>query len=522
MSSIPADPLNVWEHAARAFELRAPDPVRDKADVDSWRTPGTLAKRLNPATVQTPALDLIDAALMRLMDTPDGRLIITMPPQEGKSTRVAKDFILWVLKHRPWTRVVGASYGQGLANRNGRSIRNTIKSNPDLGMTLAPDNGSASEWQLDGRDGGLVSVGIGAGLTGRPADLEVIDDPIKDRKEADSEVYRQSVWDWWTDVASTRLAPGAPVVVILTRWHEDDFAGRLLAAEDGHLWEVLNIPAQADHDPEKGETDPLGREPGEFLESTRSRTLEQWQALRTRVGERTWNALYQGRPTSATGGIFKRKSFKRYDRPLWLEREDGTRIVTGFDDLVLSWDMTFKDTEGTDKVAGHVWGRIGADTYLLDRVNRRMDFVETLAAFKALAARWPQALLKLVEDKANGPAVIAMLGRTVPGIVPIEPDGSKVARAAAVSPLVEAGNVWLPASLGVDGEPFAPWADEVIEECAGFPTAKHDDDVDALSQALNRLVVMPLRAGADFGDGTGIVHHADLDPSMANFGAYIP
>lgn len=518
--SLAPDALNVWEHAARAFELRAPDPVREKANEAAFKTPGSLARYLVPATVQTPALDRVDAELEQLLDTPDGRLIVIMPPQEGKSTRVAKDFIVHVLKHRPWTRVVGASYGQGLANRNGRSIRNVIRSNPDLGIQLAADNGSASEWEIDRGDnlqrGGLVSVGIGAGLTGRPADLMVIDDPIKDRKEADSETYRQAVWDWWTDVASTRLAPGAQVVLILTRWHEDDLAGRLLAAEDGHLWKVVRIPAQADHDPEKGETDPLGREPGEYLESARGRTPEQWQAIRTRVGTRTWNALYQGRPSSAEGGMLKRGWWRRYEQPLWLERDDGTRIVTGFDDLIISWDMTFKKTEGTDKVAGHVWGRIGADAYLLDRVNRRMDFVETLAAFQALAARWPQALLKLVEDKANGPAVISMLGRKVAGIVPIEPDGGKLARTSAVSPLVESGNVWLPSSE------LAPWADDVIEECAGFPTAKHDDDVDAMSQALNRMILMPLLAGQDLGDGSGVVTHADLEASVAGFGRYIP
>jgi hypothetical protein len=137
-------------------------------------------------------------------------------------------------------------------------------------------------------DGGVFSVGIGGGLTGRPVDLMVIDDPIKDRKQADSEAYRENVWDWWTDVASTRLAPGAPVVLILTRWHEDDLAGRLLAAEDGHRWKVLRIPAQADHDPDKGETDPLGREPGEYLDSARGRTDAQWEAIKVRVGSRTW------------------------------------------------------------------------------------------------------------------------------------------------------------------------------------------------------------------------------------------
>lgn len=511
--------LDIWEHAARAFELRAPDPVREQEDADSWATPGTLAQRLNPSTVQTPALALIDEALQELVDTPDGRLIITMPPQEGKSSRL-RDFTIWCLKNRPWLRIVSASYAQGLATRNGRAVRNAILANPSLGLSIAKDNGSASEWEIDRpagqQRGGMLAIGRGAGVTGRTADLLIIDDPLKDRAEADSETIRETCWDWWTDALSTRLSPGAPVVLILTRWHEEDLAGKLLAAEDGHLWKVVNIPAQADHDPDKGESDPLGRKVGEFLESARGRTHKQWEAIKKRVGTRSWNAMYQGRPTSAAGTIFKRAWWQRYEQPLWLEREDGTRIVTGFDDLILSWDMTFKDTKGSDYVAGHVWARRGADVYLLDRVNRRMDFVETLTAFKALAARWPQAMLKLVEDKANGPAVIAMLGRTVPGIVPIEPDGSKTARASAVSPLVESRNVWLPASE------LAPWADEVIEQCAGFPTAKHDDDVDALSQALNRLVVMPLLAGQDLGDGTGFVTHSDIDADMAAFGSYVP
>lgn len=491
-----------------------PDPdAQDEADEETdprWRTPGTLAVTLNPKTVQTPALDLIDRELQQLLDTPDGRLIVVMPPQEGKSTRVTKDLVLWVLKHRPWTRCVTGSYGQSLANRNGRAIRNTILTHPELRMRIAPDNGSASEWQLDGHDGGVVSVGVGAGLTGRPADLMIIDDPIKDRKEADSEVYRQSVWDWWTDVASTRLAPGAPVVLILTRWHDDDLAGRLTTAEDGHLWKVLRIPAEADHDPEKGETDPLGRKPGEFLQSARGRTPDQWRAIRTRVGARTWQALYQGRPSSATGTIFKRDWWQRYEQPLWIERDDGSRYVTHYDELTLSWDMTFKGTEGTDKVAGQVWMRRGADAYLLDRVNRRMDFVETVAEFRKMAARWPQALLKLVEDKANGPAVISMLGRRIPGIVPVEPDGGKEARAAAVSPLVESGNVWLPASE------LAAWSDEVIDECAAFPTGAHDDDVDALSQALNRMVLQPLLTGRD------LVTEDDLDEELAEWSGISP
>ena len=246
------------------------------------------------------------------------------------------------------------------------------------------------------------------------------------------------------------------------------------------------------------------------MESARGRTVTQWEAIKVRVGSRTWNALYQGRPTSAEGNMFKREHWAEYDQPQWIVREDGSRWVVGADELLISWDMTFKKTKGTDLVAGQVWMRRGAEAYLLDQVNRRMDFVDTVREFKILAARWPQAVLKLVEDKANGPAVISMLGSSVPGIVPEEPHGGKEARAAAVSPLVEAGNVYLPSPE------IAPWIGAFIEEAAGFPTAAHDDQVDAMSQALNRLILQPLLAG-DL-----VVTAEDLDDELATHGSYVP
>lgn len=476
-----------------------------------WHTPGELAKYLDPRTHQTPALQLIDDELLRLIDVPDGRLIISMPPQEGKSTRVAKDLPTWVLKTQPDWRIVCASHSQGLANRNGRVIRRNLTQHPQLGMRIALDNGAVHEWQLDDHEGGVLSVGIGAGLTGRPCDLMIIDDPIKDRLEANSEVYRDRIWDWWTDVASTRLAPGAPVVLILTRWHEDDLAGRLLAAEDGDTWRVLNIPAQADHSPEDGESDVLGREPGEYMISARTnrdgtpKTVAQWEAIKRSKGSRTWTSLYQGRPSPGEGDILKRDWWRFYSTPMWLERNDGSRITADMDtEVIMSWDLAFKDTSVSDYVCGQVWMRRGADAYLLDQVHGRFDFVATCREFRAMAARWPQATLKLVEDKANGPAVIAALRRTVAGIVPEEPQGSKESRASAISPLVEAGNVWLPAPE------LAPWVHGLVEECAAFPQGAHDDQVDALTQALNRLVLQPLLNGQ-------IIEDEDLDPELAEF-----
>lgn len=473
--------VDMWEHAARMFE-----PVEAK-----WDTPGAMAQATNPKTVQTPALDLIDKALVEAFNTPDSRLIVCMAPQEGKSVRVANDFPIWALTQDPDLRIVTASYAQGLANRNGRAIRNRIQANADLGLQIANDNGSVSEWTLQGHQGGVLSVGIGAGVTGRPADMMIIDDPIKDRKEADSETYRDNVWDWWTDAASARLAPGAPVVVILTRWHQDDLAGRLLERDTEAGWKVLNIPAQADHRPEKGETDPLGRAPGEFMVSARGRTRQQWERRKATAGPRTWASLYQGRPSPDQGGVFPAaEEWARYSQPLWVAREDGSRIVPGIgrDDheLVQSWDLTFKDKQASDYVVGQVWLRIGAHAYLLDMVRERMNFNASLAAVKAMSAKWPQAVAKFVEDKANGPAVINSLNSQLVGLIPIEPEGSKTARANAVSPLVYSKSVVLP-------EPeLLPNVEELVEEAKNFPNGAHDDTIDAFSQAVNRLLLMPL------------------------------
>ncbi|MEV2239511.1 phage terminase large subunit [Micromonospora sp. NPDC049891] len=489
-------PVSPWEAAARMFEPPKPGQV--------WASPGELARAVDPSTVQTPALDLIDAALVDVEAGACDRLIISMPPQEGKSTRVTKIGPLWALTRNPDRRIVVVSYSADLANEFGRDIRGHITANQgedgtlDLGLRIAPDNGSVSSWRIAGRRGGVRSIGLSGGITGRPADWLFIDDPVANRERAESEAYRRQAKSFWTSTGSTRLAPGAPVVLILTRWHEDDLAGWLLGREDGHRWRVINIPAQADHNPDRGETDPLGRLPGEYMRSARinehtgqPRSVTEWEQVKVQAGSRDWQALYQGRPSPPEGGMLRRDWWQFYDNPQWTDRGDGARWAHGFDELIASWDMAFKGTGGADYVCGQVWGRRGASAYLLDQVSRRMTFVETLQAVRLLAARWPQATAKLVEDKANGTAVINFLKRSVPGLIPVEPDGSKSARAAAVSPLIEAGNVFLPAPE------LCPWVDGLIEEAAGFPNAAHDDQVDAMSQALNRLLINPILAGDD-------------------------
>lgn len=466
------------EHRARVRKQRA-----------QFATPGALAAAINPKILQTEALDLIDREVTRAWRTPDARLILSMPPQEGKSERCTKTGTLWALSEDPDLRVGIVSYAQSLAEGFGRDIRNWISTNNgdegslDLGLRIARDNGSARRWQIEGHRGGVICVGIGSGLTGRPLDGLVIDDPFADAEQADSEYYRDKVWDWWQAVGSTRLAPGAPVIVILTRWHEDDLAGRLVAAEDGHLWRVINIPAMADHKPEQNETDPLGREPGQWLNSARGRTPEQWEAIKVRSGSRVFNALYQGRPSPDTGNVWQRPWWRRYDRLLWSLDVDGHYLVE-CDEMIQSWDMAFKDTKGSDFVVGQVWARRGANVYLLDQVHKRLSFTDTITSFQALTTRWPQATAKYVEDKANGTAVIDTLKSKISGIVPVNPTESKYARANAVAPFIEAGNVWLP-----EGGVALFDADGLVDEAASFPNGAHDDQVDATSQALARLLL---------------------------------
>lgn len=477
-----------FEAAAAEWEAEAAPP--------RWATPGQLAAAVDPATVQTPALDLIDEALVWAYSTPGARLIISIAPQEGKSTRVSRAGCLWALIRNPETRIGIASYAQPLAEGFGRDIRNWIttfngdEDTVDLGLRIAPDYGSAKRWQLDGHRGGVVCVGIGSGFTGRPAEALVIDDPFADKEQADSAYQRNRVWGWWQSVAIPRLAPGAPVILVNTRWHEDDLAGRLVAAEDGHRWRVINIPALADHKPEKGQSDPLGRQPGEWLVSARGRTVPEWEQIKISVGSRVFTALYQGRPSPDQGNVWQRQWWRRYREPLWSQHLEipGAYLIRDVDEVAMSWDMSFADTKGSDFVAGLVLARRGADVFLIDLVHKRLSFTGTLTAFAALAFRWPQATRKWVENKANGPAVISSLKSKIPGIIAITPTESKYSRATAVAPFIEAGNVLLP-----DPEIALFDTEGYITECAAFPNDVHDDRVDVTSQALAEMLL----------DGTG-------------------
>lgn len=243
----------------------------------------------------------------------------------------------------------------------------------------------------------------------------------------------------------------------------DDLCGRLLEKDkDAKKWEVIEYPAIATHDEKH-------RKQGEALHPERY-SLDELLQIKSDIGSRDWEALYQQKPTVDGGTVFKNEWFKYW-----------TTLPTKFDTMITSWDMTFKGTDGTDYVVGQVWGRKGADCYLIDQVRKRMSFTETLHEFIKLSNKYPKAIKKLVEDKANGSAVIDTLKHTVQGITPVEPDGGKVSRAYAVTPMLEAGNVYIPSPL------IYKWVDDYVTELTNFPVVAHDDQVDATTQALREL-----------------------------------
>jgi predicted phage terminase large subunit-like protein len=290
---------------------------------------------------------------------------------------------------------------------------------------------------------------------------------------------------------NTRRSANCKVILIQTRWHEDDLAGRLIQNMPGKV-KVINLPCEAE------ENDILGRAKGEALFPEIGKDNDWLQEFKksyqTQEGHRAWLALFQGRPTAEEGNMIKRHWF-RYWKPKGMELPPVTVKIDGeyvniyaedlpdyMDESIQSWDCTFKKKEDNDFVCGGVISRRLAKYYLRDLINDRMGIVETMKSINIMSQKWKEATLKLVEDKANGSAVIEMLQDKIPGMVPVEPKGDKVSRANAVSPCIESGNFYIPHPM------IAPWVNEYLEQMCAFPLGKNDDMVDMTTQGLTRLI----------------------------------
>lgn len=353
-----------------------------------------LAQRLDRTIVRTSAMDVLDARLHECLHTTSGRLIVSVPPQSGKST-LARWAILRLLVEHPDWRIVFASYAASLARTSGRIVRGLAETHRELGLNVDRAHRDASDWQVEDRTGGFYSCGVGGSLTGRASDCMIIDDPLRNQQDADSDTVRGNLHDWWEAVARTRLAPGAPVVIIATRWHEDDLSGRL--ADDG--WPVVNIPALADGTV----PDAMDRPVGEWLESTRGTTVAEWEATRADVGERVFAALYQGAPSPPGGGIFLTEWF---DRDRVSERPSGTPPIVVVDpaDNTGSGDEAGIIVMSTD-TRGHIY--LGPD-YSGHMTTARWVRVALLAVVRhqGAALAYEQSLSGLDRSVRDGWAIL--------------------------------------------------------------------------------------------------------------------
>lgn len=414
--------------------------------------------------------------LQRVLDGECNRLILQVPPRHGKSLLASQLLPAAYLLAHPDRYVGISSYSAELAEGFSRKARDYYR---EAGGLLNPSSQAVNAWGTQG-GGGLWAAGVGGAITGRSGHLLIIDDPVKNREDAESARMMDKLNDWYTSTLYTRLEPhvGA-IVVIQTRWSENDMIGQLLenemnVSEKGREnWTIVDLPAlYEDQDdrpilPEHCEIIPDWRtEVGQALCPQRY-AEDDLERIREAVGSRDFASLYQQRPAPEGGNMFD---------PSWWQYYDWDTPMPEFSRIMLSIDATFTATSKSDYVVGAVVGQAGSQYYLLDLVREKLDVVGTMAMIARMYKR--HALSgTVIELAASGYAVYQMMQKKVPGLIGFKPDRSKEARASGIVPIVEAGNVYLPAS--------APWLDAFINEFSLFPASKNDDMVDALTMAIN-------------------------------------
>lgn len=410
-------------------------------------------------------LRYLAGALQRVEKGEITRLIITCPPRHCKSLLTTENFAAWFLGRNPEAQVITGTYGQRLADKWGRKVRNHVRS-PIFhrifpGVKLADDSQAAAAFALN-RGGYYFGTGRGGAGTGLGADLFLIDDPTKDRKEADSALIQQTIRDWYTDVVTTRLMPGGRVVIIMTRWTDADLVGFVLKEHQHEGWTIVNLPALAEND------DPLGRAPGEALWPEQY-NLQELQKKKATLPARSWAALYQQRPVPQEGLIVKPDYFRtqRFRTP-------PLRPVR----TIISLDTARKGEASSDPSVWTVWMETEKGFFLVAVMRRTLEYPSLKATTKSLAEKWHPDLI-LIEDSANGTALYQDLRATsrLPLLLVGTGGQDKAARLSSCSDLMEGGRVWLPHE--------AEWLPEYEEELFRFPAVRHDDQVDSTSQALN-------------------------------------
>jgi predicted phage terminase large subunit-like protein len=373
----------------------------------------------------------------------------------------------WFVGRNPDSMAILTAYNTELAEKFGDKNRQKAKRHwKELwGLDISPSQDNKGLFEVKNRKGGIMSVGITGGITGNGGRLVIVDDPYKNGEEAYNPTVRNKVESMFRDSVLTRVqGRGTAIIVIHTRWHEEDLIGKL-SNEEG--WYVINLPVVADSD-----NDILKRKKGELLAPELGFDKDWAERTYKSVGKRVWTSLYMGKPSIEAGNLFQRGSFQFYTK---------SELPVVFDEVVQSWDLAVDSKGNSDYVAGQVWGRKGSNHYLLKRIKKRMSFIESVEMIRQISMTFPEARRIYIEKRANGQAVIETLMKEIGGIVPVIPKESKVQRASAITPYFEAGNIFLP------NEQLDKNIEDYIQEFLKFPNSNHDDEVDATTQYLNEI-----------------------------------
>jgi predicted phage terminase large subunit-like protein len=447
------------------------------AENPATKTPATFAASVSDGRWRNVRhIDLMDRyAMAAINGTGSKRLIITLPPRHGKSEYWSHYLPAWHVGRFPDKRVLLASYEAGFAEWWGGKARETLEAHCDLfGVKIRSDSHAKSRWEIAGHVGGMQTAGVGGAITGKGADVLIIDDPIKNAEEAASETMRKATWDWWTSTAYTRLEPDGIAVLIQTRWHDDDLAGRLIAesrAVDAEPWQVINLPAIAE-----GGGDVLGRLDGEPLWPERY-SLDRLLKIKQAVGPRVWSALYQQRPAPASGLFFD---------PEWFGRVEAIPASCAY---VRYWDIAGAKPGKGDWTVGCLMAKSPgpeseAKFYIADVMRFQKPPSERNRTIAAIAADdkhqygrvpiWIERGIGLGKESTD--SIIRMLAGYVVHDDSVGKD--KETRAEPLKAQAEAGNVKVLT---------APWNRALFDEMIPFPFGANDDQVDAVAGAFNKI-----------------------------------
>lgn len=404
--------------------------------------------------------ELIAGYLDDIADGKSMRLIISLPPRHGKSFMISQHFPTFYLGRNPKHNIISTAYNQSLAEDFGIYVKNVLMS--EEYKTIFPINvnsSSKSKKRFSIMEGGnYYAIGRGGAITGRGGHLIIIDDLIKNEHEARSETHRKQIVEWYKNTLRTRLMPNGSIIIVQTRWHQDDLIGELLR-NSGETWEYVKLPA-------------IDQE-GKAL-WPKMYPLQVLETIKKEIGTLNFEGLYQQEPTKSEGNIIKSDWIQRYT--------ELPKIVNN--DSIITFDLTFKGKKksdkgkGSDYVVGHKWQKVGVDYYLLDMIRGQFDFTETLFHMKQFLNKHKDCTNIVIEDAANASAVYSTIKQHISGVRLWKPETSKEARLMAVAPLFEAKNIYIPKDEKYD---------ILVSELLGFPLSSHDDTVDACSMALLNL-----------------------------------